>query len=235
MRNNLILAVPKGRILEELIPILSNARIIPEKSFFEKESRSLRFSTNDPDIDIIKVRSFDVASFVSSGIASAGIVGKDVLMEFDSEEIYSPLNLSIGKCRLSLATKKSKIEQFIFGNKLKNFSREEILDLIMKDISHISVATKYPKITNSFFSNKGIQAESIKLNGSIEIAANLGLCDYIVDLVSTGNTLKMNNLEEIGTIIDVSSYLIFNRISYKIYKDKMNNLLNSFKAALKNQ
>lgn len=232
MSNKLVLALPKGRILKELSSILNASDIIPEESFFDENSRSLRFSTNDPDIDVIRVRSFDVASFVSSGVASAGIVGKDVLKEFDSEEIYSPLGLFIGKCRLSLAAKKSDVEKFLIENNIKSLPSEGAIDLMLKDTGHISVATKYPNITNSFFADRGVQAECIKLNGSIEIAADLGLCDYIVDLVSTGNTLRINNLVEIGTMLDVSSYLIFNRVAFKTQKYKMNKIYDNFKNSL---
>jgi ATP phosphoribosyltransferase len=198
MTNKLILAVPKGRILDELLPILKKASIIPEKAFFDKESRQLRFKTNLKNLDIIRVRSFDVAVFVAFGAASFGVVGKDVLMEFDHEEIYAPIDLKIGKCRLSVA---------------------ELAEVAKRDNpahwSHIRVATKYPKATHDYFAAKGIQAECIKLNGAMELAPTLGLCRRIVDLVSSGQTLKANGLVEVETIAHISSYLTVNRTLYK--------------------
>ncbi len=192
----LIFAVPKGRILEELLPILQRAGIIPEASFFDLESRQLRFTTNHPNLDIIRVRSFDVAAFVAFGAACMGVVGKDVLLEFPYEEIYAPIDLKIGKCRLSMAG-------------LKHAKQNDI------NSSHVRVATKYPKATQDYFAKKAIQAECIKLNGAIELAPSLGLCSYIVDLVSSGNTLTANNLVEVDKIADISSYLVLNRTLYK--------------------
>lgn len=198
MTDKLILAVPKGRILEELLPILEKAGIVPEKAFFDRDSRQLRFATNLPALDIIRVRSFDVAVFVAFGAASFGVAGKDVLMEFDHEEIYAPLDLNIGKCRLSVA-------------ELSQTARQDN----PAHWSHIRVATKYPNATQRYFASRGIQAECIKLNGAMELAPTLGLCGRIVDLVSTGSTLKANGLTEIEVIAHISSYLIVNRTLYK--------------------
>lgn len=211
----LIIAVPKGRILEEVLPVFSKAGITPEKSFFDDNSRQLQFATNLPNLQIIRVRSFDVATFVAFGAAHLGVAGSDVLDEFDNDEIYAPLALGIGKCRMSVAAT-SDI------NKQDDLSKS----------SHIRVATKYPSTTRKFFAKYGIQAECIKLNGAMELAPTLGLCRRIVDLVSTGSTLKANGLVEIEKISDVESYLIVNRTIYKTRSKEITKIINNFKKAL---
>lgn len=215
MTDKLILAVPKGRILEELSPLLKRSGIIPEDSFFDDSSRQLRFSTSNNYLDIIRVRSFDVVTFVAFGAASIGVVGSDVINEFNSEEIYVPLDLGIGKCRLSIAAKEGEFQN-------ETPSRW----------SHIRVATKYPRITKEYFAKKGIQTECIKLNGAMELAPKLGLCRRIVDLVSTGSTLRSNGLVEIEKIEDVSSRLIVNRAAFKTRNDEINSIIESFQEAL---
>ncbi|MBL4720185.1 MAG: ATP phosphoribosyltransferase [Alphaproteobacteria bacterium] len=194
----LILAVPKGRILKELEPMLADAGIIPEAAFNDPSARQLQFSTNIPELSIIRVRSFDVATFVAFGAAHMGVAGQDVLMEFDYPEIYAPVDMKIGACRISIA---------------------EPRDMVGSDDpdrwSHIRVATKYPSITHAYFAARGVQAECIKLNGAMELAPVLGLCRRIVDLVSTGQTLKENGLIEIEKIADISSRLIVNRATLK--------------------
>lgn len=211
----IVLALPKGRILEEVIPLLNKVGITPENSFFDKSCRQLRFSTNYEDIDIIRVRSSDVATFVNFGAASLGVVGSDILEEFEYSELYASFNLGIGKCRMSIAANKEVVEE-------EDPSRW----------SHIRVATKYPNTTKKFFAQKGIQAECIKLNGAMELAPTLGLCRRIVDLVSTGSTIKANGLVEVEKIKDVSSYLVTNRTALKTRPDKMNDLLNKFSQAV---
>ncbi len=215
MSDKLILAVPKGRILEELSPLLKRAGIVAEDSFFDESSRQLRFSTNNEYLDIIRVRSFDVVTFVAFGAAAIGVVGSDVINEFDSEEVYVPLDLGIGKCRLSIAAKEGEFE-----------------NETPSQWSHIRVATKYPRITKEYFAKKGIQTECIKLNGAMELAPKLGLCRRIVDLVSTGSTLKSNGLVEMEKIEDVSSRLIVNRTAFKTRTDEINSIIKSFKEAL---
>lgn len=198
MSADVIFAIPKGRILDEALPILAEAGIVPEDDFHDKSSRALRFGTNNPDIDIIRVRAFDVATFVAHGAAQLGIVGSDVLEEFRYSEIYAPIDLDIGHCRLSVA---------------------EPADLAasddIRDWSHIRIATKYPNFTHRHFEAKGVQAECVKLNGAMEIAPALGLTRRIVDLVSTGGTLKANNLVEVDTLCEVTSRLIVNRAAFK--------------------
>ena len=207
----IIMAVPKGRILDELNPILKKIGIIPEKDFFSHDSRKLMFETNLTFLNIIRVRSFDVATFVAIGAAQIGIAGDDVLNEFNYEEIYKVLDLKIGKCRLSIAKKK---------NSISDFSDKE---------GHILVATKYKNMVTNYFAKKGIRAECIKLNGAIELAPKLGICSTIVDLVSTGKTIKENNLEETDVLLKITSKLIINKIAYKLMNDNISSILDKFK------
>ena len=183
----LVLALPKGRILREVMPLVRDAGIEPEPAFDDPNSRLLKFATNTPDLSILRVSSFDVATFVAFGAAHFGVAGNDVLMEFDYPEIYAPIDLGIGRCRLSVAEPKAMAG----GDDPSRWS-------------HIRIATKYPGITKRHFAGRGVQAECIKLNGAMELAPNLGLCRRIVDLVSTGQTLKDNGLVEIETITDLS-------------------------------
>ena len=200
MRANqpLVLALPKGRILKEVRPLLDEVGIVPEPAFDDPAARQLRFATSVDGLSIIRVRSFDVATFVAFGAAHLGVAGNDVLMEFDYAELYAPVDLNIGHCHLAVA---------------------EPRDMSNKDDprrwSHIRVATKYPGITKRHFAARGVQAECIKLNGAMELAPTLGLCRRIVDLVSTGATLRENGLVEIEKIADVTSRLIVNRAALK--------------------
>ena len=194
----LVLALPKGRILDEVMPLVRSAGIEPEAAFDDPKSRALRFATNHPHIDIIRVRSFDVATFVAFGAAHIGVCGNDVLMEFDYPDIYAPLDLNIGHCRIAVA----EPDEMVDGDDPSRWS-------------HVRVATKYPNITRTHFAKRGVQAECIKLNGAMELAPTLGLCRRIVDLVSTGNTLKANGLREIEHVADVTSRLIVNRTALK--------------------
>ncbi len=198
MADPIIFAIPKGRILDEALPLLAEAGIVPKADFHDKDSRALRFATENPNIDIIRVRAFDVATFVAHGAAQLGIVGSDVLEEFRYSEIYAPVDLDIGHCRLSVA---------------------EPADLAARDDprewSHVRIATKYPNFTRRHFEAKGVQAECVKLNGAMEIAPALGLTRRIVDLVSTGGTLKANNLVEVDILCEVTSRLIVNRAAFK--------------------
>lgn len=209
-----ILALPKGRILEELAPLLKGAGIVPEADFFKDSSRKLKFSTNIQGLEIIRVRAFDVATFVAYGAADFGIVGSDVLEEFQYDEIFSPLDLGIGRCRLSVAAPVEKAAP------------------LNTNISHIRVATKYPNLTSAHFAAKGIQAECIKLNGAMEIAPALGLASHIVDLVSTGSTLKANGLKEVETVMEISSRLIINRSAMKTRPTAMKTWITRFEGAL---
>ena len=210
-----IIAIPRGRIIEECRNILNKSTFAPDPLLFDDNSRSLTFSSKEQNINYIKVRSFDVCTFVAFGAAQIGIAGSDIIEEFDNQEVYSPLNLNIGKCRLSVAALKSLI------------NRED-----PKTWSNIRIATKYPNITKKYFAEKGIQVETIKLNGSIELAPTLSMCRRVVDLVSTGKTLKDNGLIEVEKIFDVTSKLIVNRSSLKTDSIRIKKIINKFKKGI---
>ncbi len=212
MDTPLIIAVPKGRILTELQPLLSRAGIQAEKAFFDEASRGLQFSTNHKGVSLIRVRSFDVATFVAFGAAEMGICGSDVLMEFDYPDIYAPLDLNIGHCRLSLAAPENATDD-------------------LARLSHVRVATKYPNTTQRFFAERGIQAECIRLSGAMELAPKLGLAPRIVDLVSSGATLRANGLAEIEVIAQVSSRLIVGRAAFKTKSAQIGQWLERFREA----
>lgn len=211
----LIMALPKGRILGEFMPLLHRIGIDPEPAFNDPESRQLRFATSDPGLDLIRVRSFDVATFVAFGAAQLGVAGNDVLMEFDYSEIYAPLDLDIGHCHMAVAA-------------LADGAGHED----PRSWSHLRVATKYPEITRRHFAARGVQAECIKLNGAMELAPLLGLCRHIVDLVQTGATLKANGLIEVEHIADVSSRLIVNRPALKTRPDEVGQWIERLRAAV---
>ena len=208
----LVLALPKGRILGEIMPLLGRAGIAIEAAFADEDSRQLRFATNQPGLEVIRVRSFDVATFVAFGAAHLGVAGNDVLMEFADSEIYAPLDLRIGSCRLSVA------------GPAEAASTDD-----PSRWSHVRVATKYPEVTRRHFAARGVQAECVKLNGAMELAPALGLCRYIVDLVQTGSTLKANGLVEIERVVDVTSRLILNRTALKTRSEEVNHWLQRFR------
>ena len=194
----LVLALPKGRILGEIVGLMGRAGIEIEREFANEDSRQLRFKTNHPGLDVVRVRNFDVATFVAFGAAQLGVAGNDVLMEFEYPEIYAPLDLKVGRCRLVVAAAKEVAEQ----ERPARWSR-------------VRVATKYPEITRRHFAARGVQVECIKLNGAMELAPQLGLCRRIVDLVQTGATLRANGLVEIERIAEITSRLIVNRAALK--------------------
>ena len=196
--SQIIIAVPKGRILAEALPLLARAGVHPEASFSDENSRALRFATNDPAISLIRVRAFDVATFVAHGAAQLGIVGSDVIAEFGYSELYAPVDLGIGHCRLSVAEPAAMAAQDD-----------------PRGWSHVRVATKYPHVTAAHFAARGVQAECVKLNGAMELAPTLGLAPRIVDLVSSGRTLLENGLVEVETIMEVTSRLVVNRAAMK--------------------
>src|SRR5690348_16791711 len=211
----LVIAVPKGRILGEALPIIRAAGIEPEPAFGDEDSRALQFATNHPHISLIRVRSFDAATFVAFGAAQLGVAGNDVLMEFDYSEIYAPLDLDVGHCRLAVAATADEL------------GRGDI-----RRSSHVRVATKYPEVTRRHFAAQGIQAECIKLNGAVELAPRLGLCHHIVDLVQTGATLEANGLIEIEPIAEVSSRLIVNRPALKTRPEEVGGWIERFREAV---
>ncbi|WP_299442196.1 ATP phosphoribosyltransferase [uncultured Rhodospira sp.] len=206
----LVIALPKGRILSEAMPLLRAVGIEPDPDFDNPSSRALRFGTNHPHIDLIRVRSFDVATFVAFGAAQVGICGHDVLMEFNYPELYAPLDLGIGACRLAVAEPEALSGEDDPGR-----------------WSHVRVATKYPEVTRRHFAARGVQAECIKLNGAMELAPALGLCRRIVDLVSTGSTLRANGLVEVEHIADITSRLIVNRPALKTRAAELNHWIDA--------
>jgi ATP phosphoribosyltransferase len=210
--DTLVLALPKGRILGEVMPLVRRAGIEVEAAFADEDSRQLRFATNHPGLDVIRVRNFDVATFVAFGAAHLGVAGNDVLMEFDYPEIYAPLDLGIGHCHLAVAAPAD------------GAAREDPTRW-----SHVRVATKYPEIARRHFAARGVQAECIKLNGAMELAPLLGLCRYIVDLVQTGSTLKANGLVEIERVAEISSRLIINRAALKTRPEEVGHWLERFR------
>jgi ATP phosphoribosyltransferase len=211
----LILALPKGRILAECGPVLARAGIVPAGDVMDEDSRRLRFETNDPMLDVVRVRPFDVATFVAFGAAHIGICGADVLMEFDYPEVYAPLDLGIGACRISVA---------------------EPAETAGTDDparwSQVRVASKYPNIARRHYASRGIQAEVVHLNGAMELAPGLGLCRLIVDLVQTGSTLRANGLVETEVIAQVTSRLIVNRTALKTRPEVVGGFIARVRAAL---
>ena len=214
--SKLIIAVPRGRIINELKIILKKTSFAPEKEMFDDKSRKLTFLSKNKDINYIKVRAFDACTFVAFGAAQIGIAGEDAIKEYNYSEIYAPLDLNIGHCRLSVAA-------------LKTLLKKENPETW----SNIRVATKYPNISKEYFANKGIQVESIKLNGSMELAPSLNMCRRIVDLVSTGATLKANGLKEIDEIMKVQSKLIINRSAFKTNNKKIQSIIDEIKLLVK--
>jgi ATP phosphoribosyltransferase len=214
MTQPLILAVPKGRILSEVLPLMARAGIVPEPGFSDEDDRRLRFKTDREDVELIRVRAFDVATFVAHGAAHLGVVGSDVIDEFDYSELYAPVDLGIGRCRVSVA---EPAGQAAHANGTHP--------------SHVRVATKYPNLTKAHYVAHGVQAECVKLNGAMELAPTLGLATRIVDLVSTGRTLKDNGLVEVEVIAQVSARLIVNRAALKT-RDDVAPLVEAFRGAV---
>ncbi|MEN9683436.1 MAG: hypothetical protein RLZZ427_1187 [Pseudomonadota bacterium] len=215
MSRPLTFAIPKGRILDEALPLMARAGVVPEAEFHDKKSRALSFACEPDaiwgsDMRLIRVRAFDVATFVAHGAAQVGIVGSDVIEEFAYSDLYAPVDLNIGHCRLSVA---EPVEQPAQAGQA----------------SHLRVASKYPNLTRKHFEQLGIQAEVVKLNGAMELAPGLGLASRIVDLVSTGKTLKDNGLVETSEILQISARLIVNRAALKT-DERVGALVERFRA-----
>ena len=206
----LTFAVPKGRILDEALPLMARAGVVPEAAFHDKANRALSFACEGSAMRLIRVRAFDVATFVAHGAAQLGIVGSDVVEEFAYPDLYAPVDLAIGHCRLSVAEPAGQVP----GE---------------GRASHLRVASKYPNLTRRHFESQGIQAEVVKLNGAMELAPGLGLAGRIVDLVSSGRTLKDNGLTETSTILEVSARLIVNRAALKT-DERVGALVDRFRA-----
>lgn len=208
----LTLALSKGRIFEETLPLLEAAGIRvmedPEKS------RKLILATNDPAVQVIIVRASDVPTYVQYGAADFGVAGKDVLFEHGGEGLYQPIDLAIAKCRMSVAVSQG----FDYANAVRQGAR-------------LRVATKYTETARQHFAAKGVHIDLIKLYGSMELAPLVGLSDVIVDLVSTGNTLKANNLVEVEEIMDISSRLVVNQAALKLKRERLQPILEAFERA----
>jgi len=207
------IALSKGRIFEETIPLLKAAGI--EVLEDPDTSRKLILTTNQPDVRVLVVRATDVPTYVQYGGADMGITGKDTLLEHGSQGLYQPLDLQIAKCRISVAVR----SDFDYKSAVKKGSR-------------LTVATKYVAIARDFFASKGVHVDLIKLYGSMELAPLVGMADAIVDLVSTGNTLKANHLVEVEHIMDISSRLVVNQATLKLKQAPMRHIIDAFESAV---
>jgi len=207
------IALSKGRIFEETLPLLKAAGI--EVLEDPEKSRKLILATNLPDVRVLVVRATDVPTYVQYGGADMGITGKDTLLEHGSDGLYQPLDLQIAKCRISVAVR----SDFDYKSAVKKGSR-------------LKVATKYVAISRDFFASKGVHVDLIKLYGSMELAPLVGMADAIVDLVSTGNTLKANNLVEVEHIMDISSRLVVNQAALKLKQAPIRKIIDAFAAAI---
>ena len=203
--NSLILALPKGRVYEDFIPLLEKTQFAIKDDV--KKSRKMLLDTKHPSVKVLIIRGWDVPTYITSGAAHIGIVGKDILMEKEEEEFVELADLGLGKCRLSLAG----YEDVLTGS------------------ARLKIATKYPKSSTKFMNAIGIQPEIIYLNGAQEIAPVLGLSDAIIDLVDTGKTLTANGLTEIKTIADISTRLIANKASIKTKSSIINEIMEALK------
>jgi ATP phosphoribosyltransferase len=211
----LTLALSKGRIFEETMPMLERAGISIAEN--PESTRKLIIKTSHPNLQIIIVRASDVPTYVQFGAADIGVAGKDVLLENGIEGLYVPIDLGIAKCRMSVATK----EGFDYNSAVKQGAR-------------LKIASKYVQCAREHFANKGVHVDMIKLYGSMELAPLVGLADAIVDLVSTGNTLKANQLVEVETIMQISAQLIVNQAAHKRHRADMQEFLDAFSQAAEN-
>ena len=211
--NMITLALSKGRIFDETLPLLAAAGI--EVLEDPEKSRKLILPTNQPNVRVVLVRATDVPTYVEYGGADIGVTGKDTLIEHGGQGLYQPLDLRIAKCRVSVAVR----NDFDYAQAVKQGSR-------------LKVATKYTGIARDFFASKGVHVDMVKLYGSMELAPLTGLADAIVDLVSTGNTLKANNLIEVERIMDISSYLVVNQAALKLKQAPLRRIIDAFAAAI---
>lgn len=212
MTQQLTLALSKGRIFEETLPLLQAAGITVTED--PETSRKLILGTNDPLVRVIIIRASDVPTYVQYGAADFGVAGKDVLLEHGGEGLYQPIDLNIAKCRMSVATR----ADFDYANAVRQGAR-------------LRVATKYLATAREHFASKGVHVDLIKLYGSMELAPLVGLSDAIVDLVSTGSTLRANNLVEVERIMDISSRLVVNQAALKLKRERLQPILDAFERA----
>ena len=211
--NMITLALSKGRSFDETLPLLAAAGI--EVLEDPEKSRKLILPTNQPNVRVVLVRATDVPTYVEYGGADIGVTGKDTLIEHGGQGLYQPLDLQIAKCRVSVAVR----NDFDYERAVKQGSR-------------LKVATKYTSIARDFFATKGVHVDMVKLYGSMELAPLIGLADAIVDLVSTGNTLKANHLVEVERIMDISSYLVVNQAALKLKQAPLRRIIDAFASAI---
>jgi len=207
------LALSKGRIFDETLPLLAAAGI--EVLEDPEKSRKLILPTNQPNVRVVLVRATDVPTYVEYGGADIGVTGKDTLIEHGGQGLYQPLDLQIAKCRVSVAVR----NDFDYERAVKQGAR-------------LKVATKYTSIARDFFATKGVHVDMVKLYGSMELAPLIGLADAIVDLVSTGNTLRANHLVEVERIMDISSYLVVNQAALKLKQAPLRRIIDAFAGAI---
>jgi len=208
LNDNLTIAVSKGRIYQEALPLLAAAGIVPTED--PDISRKLIIDTNEPDVKLVIIRAADVPTFVEYGAADVGIAGKDVLVEYEGNGLYEPLDLKIASCALMLAG-------------VPDYTQRQ---------ARMRIATKYVRTTQDYYAKQGVQVEIIKLYGSMELAPIVGLSDLIVDLVDTGNTLRANGLVPMEHIMDVSSRLVVNKGSMKMKQSRIKRLIEQIGAAV---
>ena len=206
-------ALPKGRIFDEIMPLLDAAGIRVSED--PEKTRKLIIGTSRPDVRLVIVRASDVPTYVQHGGADLGVVGKDTLLEHGGDGLYEPLDLNIAKCRMSVAVR----HDFDYADAVKQGSR-------------IRVATKYIRTARDHFANKGVHVDLIKLYGSMELAPLTGLAEAIVDLVSTGSTLRANQLVEVEEIMKISSRLIVNQAALKLQREPIRGIIDAFEAAV---
>ncbi len=211
--NGITIALSKGRIFDETLPLLAAAGIVPREN--PETSRKLIIETNQPEVRVLIVRATDVPTYVQYGAADLGVAGKDVLIEHGGEGLYAPLDLQIAKCRMMVAVPAG----FDYQNAVKQGAR-------------LKVATKYIKTAREHFATKGVHVDLIKLYGSMELAPLVGLADAIVDLVSTGGTLKANNLVAVEEILPISSRLVVNQAALKIKTSTIQTIIDAFQKAV---
>ena len=207
------IALSKGRIFDETLPLLAAAGIVPSEN--PETSRKLIIETNNPDVRVVIVRATDVPTYVQYGAADLGVAGKDVLIEHGCEGLYSPLDLKIAKCRMMVAVP----EGFDYAKAVRHGNR-------------LKVASKYTKTAREHFAAKGVHIDLIKLYGSMELAPLAGLADAIVDLVSTGSTLKANKLVAVEHVVDISSRLVVNQASLKVKRETLQPIIDAFARAV---
>ncbi|TVT77745.1 MAG: ATP phosphoribosyltransferase [Denitromonas halophila] len=212
--SGITIALSKGRIFEETLPLLAAAGITPTDD--PEKSRKLIIGTNRPDVQLVIVRASDTPTYVQYGAADLGIAGRDVLIEHGGAGLYQPLDLNIARCRVCVAVRKG----FDYAAASQPGCR-------------IRVATKYTKIAREHFASKGVHVDLIKLYGSMELAPLVGLSDAIVDLVSTGNTLRANNLEAVEDITTISSRLVVNQAALKVKRELLQPVIDAFAGAVK--